>query len=51
MIIEFSQAGSSDPAKQWAPIFGAVVVGLIAAAVVVLIGVALSKYRRNEVST
>ena len=51
MIIEFSQAGSSDPAKQWAPIFGAVLVGLIAAAVVVLIGVALSKYRRNEVST
>ena len=50
MIIEFAQTGSSDPAKQWAPIFGAVLVGLVAAAVVVLIGVALRKYRRNEVS-
>jgi NitT/TauT family transport system permease protein len=50
MIIEFAQAGSSDPAKQWAPIFGAVLVGLVAAGVVVLISLALTKYRRNEVS-
>ena len=32
MIIEFAQSGSSDPAKPWAPIFGAVLVGLVAAA-------------------
>jgi NitT/TauT family transport system permease protein len=50
MIIEFAQTGSSDPAKQWAPIFGAVLVGLVAAAAVALLGVALRKYRRNEVT-
>lgn len=48
MIIDFAQTGSSDPAKQWAPIFGAVIVGLVAAGAVVLIGLALGKYRRNE---
>lgn len=50
MIIVFGQSGSADPAKQWSPIFGAVLVGLVAAAVVVLIGVALRKYRRSEVN-
>lgn len=50
MIIEFSQAGSSDPAKAWAPIFGAVLVGLAAAAVVALIGLTLRRYRYAEVS-
>ena len=49
MIIEFGATGSADPAKQWAPIFGAVLVGLVAAGVVVLIGVALRRYRRSEV--
>jgi NitT/TauT family transport system permease protein len=49
MIIDFAQTGSSDPAKQWAPIFGAVLVGLVAAAAVALLGLALRKYRRNEV--
>ncbi len=50
MIIEFSQAGSSDPAKAWAPIFGAVLVGLVAAGVVALIGLTLRRYRYAEVS-
>jgi NitT/TauT family transport system permease protein len=50
MIIVFGQSGSADPAKQWSPIFGAVLVGLVAAAVVVLIGVVLRKYRRSEVN-
>ncbi|MFC5503551.1 ABC transporter permease [Lysinimonas soli] len=49
MIIEFAQTGSSDPAKQWAPIFGAVLVGLVAAGAVAVIGAALRKYRRSEV--
>ncbi|HXR44642.1 MAG TPA: ABC transporter permease subunit [Pseudolysinimonas sp.] len=48
MIVEFGASGSSDPAKQWAPIFGAVLVGLVAAGVIVLIGVALRRYRRGE---
>jgi NitT/TauT family transport system permease protein len=50
MIIEFAASGSSDPAKQWAPIFGAVVVGLAAAGAVVLLGTALRRYRRNKVA-
>lgn len=48
LIIEFAQTGSSDPAKQWAPIFGAVLVGLVAAGAVAMLGLALRKYRRNE---
>ncbi|MDP9027662.1 MAG: ABC transporter permease, partial [Actinomycetota bacterium] len=32
------------------PIFGAVLVGLVAAGAVALLGLALRKYRRNEVT-
>ena len=49
MMLEFAQASSGDPAKPWAPILGAIVVGLIAAAVVALLGQALRRYRRGEV--
>lgn len=49
LIIEFAQSAGSDPAKAWAPIFGAVAVGLIAAAAVALIGVTLRRYRRQEI--
>lgn len=48
-IVEYAASGSSDPAKQWSPIFGAIAIGLIAAGVVVLIGVGLRRYRRAEV--
>lgn len=50
MIVEFGASGSSDPAKQWAPIAGAVLVGLVAAGVVVLIGAVLRRYRPAEVT-
>ena len=50
MIVEFGASGSSDPAKQFAPIFGAVLVGLVAAGAVTLIGVGLRRYRFAEVS-
>ncbi len=50
MIVEFGASGSSDPAKQWAPIAGAVLVGLVAAGVVVLIGLLLRRYRPAEVA-
>jgi len=50
MIVEFGGSGSSDPAKQWAPLFGAVLVGLLSAGVVVLLGVALRRYRRGELA-
>ncbi|WP_375405961.1 ABC transporter permease [uncultured Amnibacterium sp.] len=49
MMLETAQASSGDPAKPWAPILGAIVVGLIAAAVVALLGQLLRRFRRGEV--
>ena len=48
LVIEYAQAAGGDPAKPWAPIFGAILVGLVAAGVVALIGAALRPYRRTE---
>lgn len=50
MVIEYAQAAGGDPAKPWAPIFGAVLIGLVAAGGVSLLGLALRPYRRSEVS-
>ncbi|MHB1173164.1 MAG: ABC transporter permease [Lacisediminihabitans sp.] len=50
LIIEFAQSGSSDPAKAYAPIAGAVLMGLAAAGIVAVAGLSLARYRRNEVS-
>ncbi|PRY69907.1 NitT/TauT family transport system permease protein [Glaciihabitans tibetensis] len=50
MMVEFASAASGDPAKPWAPIFGAVLVGLIAAGVVIVLGLFVGRYRRGEVS-
>ena len=49
LIIEYAQSAGGDPAKSWAPILGAVAIGLIAAGFVALIGFALTPYRRAEV--
>jgi len=49
LVIEYAQAAGGDPAKPWAPIFGAVLVGLVAAGIVALLGLALKPYRRAEV--
>jgi NitT/TauT family transport system permease protein len=49
MIIEYAQQASGDPAKTWAPIFGAIAVGLVAAGFIALLGVLLRRYRRGEV--
>lgn len=49
MIVEFGAIGSADPAKQWAPILGAVLIGLVAAGLVTLLGTTLRRYRRAEV--
>lgn len=49
LIIEYAQSASSDPAKPWAPIFAAIAVGLVAAAFVGLLGLALKSYRRSEI--
>lgn len=50
MILEFANFAGSDPAKPWAPIFGAVVVGLLASGGVALAGTALTRFRRTEVT-
>ena len=50
MMIEYASASSGDPGKPWAPIFGAVVIGLLSAGLVAAIGLALRKYRRGEVA-
>ncbi|CAN5302750.1 hypothetical protein BH09ACT1_BH09ACT1_19050 [soil metagenome] len=51
MMVEYASASSGDPGKPWAPIFGAILIGLIAAGLVTLLGVALRRYRRGEVTT
>ncbi|MBT2517980.1 ABC transporter permease subunit [Streptomyces sp. ISL-90] len=48
ILIQFAGQASGDPAKAWGPIFGAIVLGLVAAGSVALLGVILSNYRRNE---
>ena len=48
LILETAVAASSDPAKPWAPIFGAVVLGLVAAGFVALLAAFLTPFRRQE---
>lgn len=50
LIVEYAGAAGGDPGKPWAPIFGAVLVGLVAAGFVGLIGVFLRRFRRGEVA-
>ena len=49
LVIEYAQSAGGDPAKPWAPIFGAIAIGLVAAGFVSLIGLSLRRYRRSEV--
>lgn len=48
LVIEYAQSAGGDPAKVWGPIFGAVLIGLVAAGAVDLLGLALRQYRRGE---
>jgi NitT/TauT family transport system permease protein len=50
LIIQFAGQASGDPSKAWAPIFGAIVLGLVAAGSVAIIGGSLGRYRRAEVN-
>ena len=50
LLVSFAGQASGDPAKAWAPIFGAIGLGLVAAGLVGLIGVLLRPYRRGEAS-
>ncbi len=48
MLIQLAGQASSDPPAPWGPLFGTVVIGLIAAGSVALIGLGLRNYRRGE---
>ncbi len=48
LILETAVAASSDPAKPWSPILGAVLLGLVAAGFVALLAAFLSPFRRQE---
>jgi NitT/TauT family transport system permease protein len=50
LIVEYAGAAGGDPGKPWAPIFGSVLVGLVAAGFVGLIGLLLRRFRRGEVA-
>jgi NitT/TauT family transport system permease protein len=50
MVVEYAQSAGGDPAKAWAPIFGAVAVGLVAAGAVGLLTLALRPFRLTETS-
>lgn len=49
MVIDYAVAASGDPAKPWAPIFGAVAIGLVAAGAIGLLGLALRPFRLTGV--
>ncbi len=51
IIIQYAGQASGDPAKAWGPIFGAILLGLVAAGSVALIGGTLKRYRRAEVNS
>ncbi|WP_166865805.1 MULTISPECIES: ABC transporter permease subunit [unclassified Salinibacterium] len=48
MLIQLAGQASSDPAAPWGPTFGSIALGLVAAASVALVGLALKNYRRGE---
>jgi NitT/TauT family transport system permease protein len=48
MVVEYAQSAGGDPSKAWAPIFGAVLVGLVAAGAVGLLGLALRPFKLTE---
>jgi len=50
IIIQYAGQASGDPAKAWGPIFGAIVLGLLAAGSIALLGSTLGRFRRAEVN-
>lgn len=50
LIIAYAQAASGDPAKPWAAILGAAILGLFASGLVSLLALGLGRYRLSEVS-
>ena len=50
LIIAYAQSASGDPAKPWAAIVGAALLGLVAAGLVSLLSLGLGRFRHSEVS-
>lgn len=50
LIVEYAGAAGGDPGKPWAPLFGSILVGLVAAGFVGLIGLFLRRFQRGEVA-
>ena len=50
LIIAYAQSASGDPAKPWAAIIGAALLGLVAAGLVSLLALGLGRYGHSEVS-
>ncbi len=48
LLVAYAGQASGDPEKAWAPIFGAIALGLVAAAFVALLGLLMRPYRRSE---
>src|SRR3954466_8803688 len=51
LIISYAQQATGDPAKVYAPIIGAAVMGLVAVGLVSLLDVGLRRYQTTEVSS
>ncbi|MGY4645992.1 ABC transporter permease [Cellulomonas sp. URHB0016] len=50
LIISYAQSASGDPAKPWAAIAAAALLGLVAAGLVGLVGLGLGRFRHSEVT-
>ena len=50
ILIQYAGQASGDPAKAWGPIFGSIVLGLVAAGSVAILGAILRNYRRVEIT-
>lgn len=48
MLIQLAGQASSDPAAPWGPMFGSILLGLVAAGSIALMGIWLRNYRRGE---
>ncbi|MET1042933.1 MAG: ABC transporter permease subunit [Microbacteriaceae bacterium] len=51
ILIQYAGQASGDPEKAWGPIFGSIVLGLVAAGSIAILGAILKNYRRVEVNT
>lgn len=50
-VIEFAGSAGGDPGKPWAPIFGAIAIGLIAAGIVSVFALFLKRFLRQETNS